>query len=40
MHLDAQQDYVANRLQANEAATRQSFTGYTYPVKAIHALST
>jgi transposase len=37
--LDAQQDHVAALLQAYEAATLQSLTGYTYLVKAIHALS-
>jgi transposase len=36
--LDAQQDYLATRLQAYEAATRQALTSYTYWVEAIHAL--
>jgi transposase len=37
-HLDGQQDYVATLLQAYEAATLQSLTGYTYLVEAIYAL--
>ena len=37
--LDAQQDYVGQLLQAYEASTLQSLTGYTYVVEAIHALT-
>jgi len=37
-NLDVQQDYMAKVLQAYEAATRQSLTGYPYLVEAIHAL--
>ena len=38
-HLAAQQDYVCDLLQAYEASTLQSLTGYAYLMKAIHALS-
>jgi hypothetical protein len=37
--LEAQQDYLASLLQAYEAATLQTLTGYTYLVEAIHALN-
>jgi hypothetical protein len=36
--LNAQQDYLRHLLQAYEAATLQSRTGYPYLVEAIHAL--
>jgi transposase len=36
--LEAQQDYIATRLRAYEAATLQALTGYPYLVEAIHAL--
>ena len=35
--LEAQQDYVADLLQAYDAPTLQSLTGYAYLVEAIHA---
>jgi transposase len=38
-NLDAQQDYVGQLLQAYEASTLQSLTGYTYLVEAINALT-
>jgi hypothetical protein len=34
---EAQQDSLATRLQADEAATRRALTGYPYWVEAIHA---
>ena len=37
--LDAQQDYVGQLLQAYDAATLQSLTGYPYLVDAINALA-
>jgi hypothetical protein len=37
--LDAQQDDLAMRLRADEAATLQALAGYPYRVEAIHALS-
>jgi transposase len=37
-NLEAQQDYIADLLQAYEAATLQSLTSYPYFVEAIHAL--
>jgi transposase len=37
--LDAQQDYVCALLQAYEASTLRSLTGYAYLIEAIHALS-
>ncbi len=37
-NLEAHQDDIADLLQAYEAATRQSLTGYPYLVEAIHAL--
>ena len=37
-NLDVQQDYLATRLRAYEAATLQALTGYPYLVEAIHAL--
>jgi transposase len=37
-NLEAQQGYVAQLLRAYQAATLQALTGYTYLVKAIHAL--
>jgi transposase len=36
--LDVQQDYVAQLLQAYEAATLKALTGYRYLIEAIHAL--
>ena len=36
--LKAQQDYLGHLLQAYEAATLQSLTGYPYLVEVIHAL--
>jgi Protein of unknown function (DUF5131) len=38
MKLEAQQDAMADLLQADEAVTLQSLTGYAYLVAAIHAL--
>jgi hypothetical protein len=37
-HVEAPQDVVGQLLQAYDAPTRQSLTGYTYLVGAIHAL--
>jgi hypothetical protein len=37
--LEAQQDYLAALLPADEAATLQALTVYTYLVEAIHALA-
>jgi transposase len=36
--LNAQQEYLGHLLQAYEAATLQSLSGYAYLVEAIHAL--
>jgi putative transposase len=38
MHLEAQQIYVGNLLQAYDVPTLQSLTGYAYLVEAINAL--
>jgi putative transposase len=38
MHVEAQQDFVGQLLQAYDAPTLQSLTGYTYLVDAINAL--
>jgi transposase len=38
IHVDAQQDFVGQLLQAYDASTLQSLTGYTYLVDAINAL--
>jgi transposase len=38
--LDAQQEYVADLLQAYDAPTLQTLTGYAYLIEAINALST
>jgi transposase len=38
MHVEAQQDFVGQVLQAYDAWTLQSLTGYTYLVDAINAL--
>ena len=38
--LNAQQEYLGHLLQAYEAATLQSLSGYAYLVEAIHALCT
>jgi hypothetical protein len=38
MHVEAQQDFVGQLLQAYDAPTLRSFTGYAYPVDAINAL--
>jgi transposase len=38
-NLAAQQDYVCDLLQAYEASTLQSLTGYAYLMKAMHALN-
>jgi transposase len=37
-HIDTQQDHVVRLLQAYDAATLQSLTGYTYLVNAVNAL--
>ena len=37
--LEAQQEYVCDLLQAYEASTLRSLTGYAYLIEAIHALS-
>jgi transposase len=38
IHVDAPQDFVAQLLQAYDASTLQSLTGYTYLADAINAL--
>jgi hypothetical protein len=39
MNAEAQQDDIAQLLRAYDAPARKSFTGYTYLVDAINALS-